>query len=97
MARTQAEIVSTKNQELPSASGLVARWGLNEGAGTTVANSAGTTINGTVSGTAPLALWVAGFPLPDLAPAAPTGLTASPGDGLVALSWNAVGEADVVG
>ena len=62
-----------------------------------MASSAGTTINGTVSGTAPLALWVAGFPLPDLPPAAPTGLTAAAGDGLVALSWNAVGEADVVG
>ena len=37
VARTQAEILSTKNQELTSATGLVARWGLNEGTGTSVA------------------------------------------------------------
>ena len=49
-ARTQAEIRSTINSQITSAqTGLVARWALNDG-GTTVAGSAGTTVNGTVTG-----------------------------------------------
>jgi len=50
-SRTEAEIRSTLNTEITSPqSGLVARWGLNEGSGATVGGTAGTTINGTVNG-----------------------------------------------
>ena len=48
-ARTEAEIESTMNQQLQSAPGLLARWGLNEGSGGVTEESvAGTsaTING---------------------------------------------------
>ena len=37
-ARTQAEIQSTKDVEVTSAVGLIGRWAMNEGAGTTVAD-----------------------------------------------------------
>ncbi len=69
IARTEAQIRDTLNQEVTSAPGLVARWGLNEGSGTAAANTVGPP-NGTLLGTAPLAQWVAGLPFsPD--PVAP--------------------------
>jgi hypothetical protein len=78
-ARTAAEIYSTINSKITgAASGLVARWGLDEGAGTTVGSTAGTTLNGTVTGAA--WAWSAGAPFdvgPPTAPAAPGGLTAT--------------------
>jgi hypothetical protein len=50
-ARSQQEIQDAINLQLTSAvPGLKARWGLNEGAGTRVHGSAGTTVNGTVTG-----------------------------------------------
>ncbi|MFH1142961.1 MAG: LamG-like jellyroll fold domain-containing protein [Candidatus Eisenbacteria bacterium] len=50
-ARTGAEIAATINSQIETAqTGLVARWGLNEGAGTTVHGSAGTSVNGTITG-----------------------------------------------
>ncbi|MGH7740925.1 MAG: LamG-like jellyroll fold domain-containing protein, partial [Candidatus Eiseniibacteriota bacterium] len=51
VARTQAQIQSTINSRLTTAqSGLAARWALDEGTGTAVNGSAGTTINGTIVG-----------------------------------------------
>ena len=38
VARTQTEILSTINQQITSGTGLLARWGMNEGAGTTIAS-----------------------------------------------------------
>ncbi|WP_317898967.1 LamG-like jellyroll fold domain-containing protein [Aurantibacillus circumpalustris] len=50
-ARNFSQIISTINSVITStASGLVARWGLDEGSGTTVGSTAGTTINGTIVG-----------------------------------------------
>src|SRR6266511_4941888 len=49
-ARTQAEIYADLNQELSSGTGLVARWGLNEGTGTVVSDSTVSPINGTITG-----------------------------------------------
>lgn len=50
-AKTQNQIISTLNSAITgTASGLVARWGLNEGTGTSVASSAGVAINGTITG-----------------------------------------------
>ncbi len=73
-ARTQSEIQSTANAQLGSPeTGLVARWALDEGSGTTVAGTAGTTILGTVTGTN--YTWAAGAPFNlslNLPPAAPT-------------------------
>ena len=52
VARTQADIQGTMNSPITSPqSGLVARWGLNETSGTTVSSSAGTSANGTITGT----------------------------------------------
>ena len=47
VARTQGQITSAINSELTGpTTGLVARWGLNEDAQTTVFSSAGTAVNG---------------------------------------------------
>jgi hypothetical protein len=93
VVRTQAEIQADMYKELTSGTGLIARWGLNEGTGTTAANS----IAGRPSGTlVASSTWVAGFPMPDLIPpAAPTGLTANPYSGGVSLSWTAPADLDV--
>ena len=53
VARTQLEIQSTANAQITTITpGLVARWGMDEGTGSALAGSAGTTVNGTVTGTA---------------------------------------------
>src|SRR6266498_2000483 len=49
VARTQAQIQSTKDVEITSGTGLLGRWGMNEGSGTVVGSSAGS-INGTTVG-----------------------------------------------
>jgi len=62
VAHTQLQIQATKNSELTSGTGLVARWGLNEGTSTVVGDSLGTPANGTVTGTG--FSWVPGFAVP---------------------------------
>src|SRR5438876_3072332 len=58
-ARTQAEIDATKDIEVSSAAGLIGRWGMNEGSGTSVADSSGSGINGPAMNGP---VWVPGFP-----------------------------------
>ena len=60
VARTQAEIRATMNAENPFDGALVARWGLDEGAGTTVGDSAVPAQDGTIVATT--FAWVAGAP-----------------------------------
>jgi hypothetical protein len=89
-----AEILANKDLELTSGTGLVARWGMNEGVGSTIASSVGTFPGTLTDGPA----WVAGFPLPDaIPPAAPTGLGANGGAGFVTLGWTANVEPDLAG
>ena len=53
LARDQAQIQSTANVQLSTATpGLVARWSLDEGSGSTIAASAGTSVSGTITGSA---------------------------------------------
>ncbi len=61
MARTQAAIVDTMDEPVLAAGNLVGRWGLDEGSGTTAANTAGLP-NGTLVTTSPATplVWVAG-------------------------------------
>ncbi|HET9251679.1 MAG TPA: LamG-like jellyroll fold domain-containing protein [Candidatus Eisenbacteria bacterium] len=69
VARTQGQIISTINSQLTGPeSGLVARWGLNEDAGLTIASSAGTALNGTLTGT----VWSWTAPAPFSATPPPT-------------------------
>ena len=62
-ARTVTEINDDKDNELTSGSGLVARWGLDDGSGTNVADSIDTVPNpkadGTITGSG--TSWVPGF------------------------------------
>ncbi len=91
-ARNQTEIQATKDVEItvPTA-GLVGCWNLNEGTGTTAGDSSGNGLAGTLMNGP---VWIT----PDaVAPAAPTGLTAAPGNALITLSWDAHPEADVAG
>ena len=80
-ARGVAGIDSTINERITTPrTGLVARWGLDEGAGTAVAGGAGTGVNGTLTGSG--WTWPAPAPFnltpePPLPPAAPTGLSAA--------------------
>jgi hypothetical protein len=67
VARSADDIRSTINTQNPSDATLVARWGLDEGTGTTVSDSAGTAQNGTITGTN--FSWVTGAPF-DIAPCA---------------------------
>ncbi|HKK73050.1 MAG TPA: LamG-like jellyroll fold domain-containing protein [Candidatus Krumholzibacteria bacterium] len=85
-ARTETEIATSVNQEIEgSATGLVARWGLNEGTGTAVASSAGTAVDGTINGSG--YAWIAGAPFDlvvDLPPTAP--VLVGPADGATGVS-----------
>ncbi|HEU5334636.1 MAG TPA: Ig-like domain-containing protein, partial [Terriglobales bacterium] len=59
-ALSAAEIQQNINSELTSGSGLVARWGFNEGVGTAVDDSTAQPATGTLRGAA--SVWVSGAP-----------------------------------
>jgi Concanavalin A-like lectin/glucanases superfamily/Calcineurin-like phosphoesterase len=59
VACTQTQIRDNLLLEQPSGSGLVARWGMNEGSGASLGNSVGGGVNGTLVGGP---TWVAGSP-----------------------------------
>jgi hypothetical protein len=95
VVRTQSDIQASIYSELTTGTGLIGRWGLNEGSGTAAVNSIAGRPNGTLMNTP---TWVSGFPLPDTTPpAAPTMLTATPFSGSVGLSWTAPADLDVAG
>jgi hypothetical protein len=78
VARTQGEIQATINTQITAAQpNLVARWGLNEGAGTGVFGSAGTSVHGTIGGPRTAWAWAdsAPFNLAVGPPNAPSGLS----------------------
>ena len=97
VVRTQAQIRLTINSELTTGSGLIARWGMNEGTGTTIASSVGTFPGTLTNGPA----WTSGSPFnivfDTTPPAAPIGLFATPFSGSVSLSWTANTETDLAG
>lgn len=98
VVRTQAEIQADMYSELTSGTGLIGRWGLDEGSGVTAANSVAGRPNGALMPTATPPTWVDGFPIPDTTPpAAPTGLTAAPFSGGITLTWIAPGDTDIAG
>ena len=82
-ARSLAEIRSTMNAEVTSGSGLLGRWGLNEGSANVATDSGGHGIDGTFSGGA----WIAGAPFAiNIAPNPPTPV--SPADGATLAAGN---------
>ena len=81
-ARTQADIAQTVYSAINSPQpGLVARWSLDEGVGTTVGGSAGTNVTGTIMGTA--YSWTGGASLVNHLPDQP--IPVAPTDGSVGL------------
>ena len=97
VARTQGQIATARDLQLTFGSGLVARWGMNEGSGPLLTNSVAGGPSGSAVGGP---VWVPGAPFAagtDPAPAAPTGLTATPGAGRIDLAWNANSESDLAG
>ena len=91
VARTATQIQSTRFQQIGSAANLIGRWGMNEGAGTSISGVGpnGTLTNGPT--------FVSDTPIDALPPAAPQGVGASPGKALVTLAWSANGEGDLAG
>ena len=88
-ARTENEIQSNINLEIttPQAN-LLACWSLDEGFGTTVQGSAGTTVNGSIQSTGYSWVFGAPFNLSFVAPEAPGSLVATAGNGnQISLSW----------
>ncbi len=84
LARSLSQLGSGMSAPIVSGSGLVGRWGLNEGTGVVVANSAATTApNGTITGGA--AFLTPGAPFSLAAPPVPTLLGPSAGATNVAL------------
>ena len=67
-ALTQGQILANINKPVTSGAGLLARWGMDEGTGTTIASSAGTFPGTLTNGP----IWVPGAPFDlDLAPDTP--------------------------
>lgn len=97
VARTAQEIQDSYQKQLSSGYGLVGRWGMAEGTGTSTANSVagglnGTLMDGTVVGNGPL--WITGTPFsPPSIPASPVLVSPANGSAGVSvsptLSWNA--------
>lgn len=84
-ARSQAQISASMNSEITSGTGLLGRWGLNDGTGTSAINSIGTSPNGTLTNGP---TWVCGAPVLDLTPADPTVLNVTAPSSIQAnLSW----------
>jgi hypothetical protein len=75
--RTPTELQSSANSQIATPqAGLAARWSLDEGTGTAVNGSAGTAVNGAVTGTSYAWVGPAPFNLSFTPPADPTALTA---------------------
>ena len=96
VARTLSQINSTRTVEVTSPqANLLGVWNLNEGSGTTLADNSG---NGIIGAAVASPARVAGFVVPDsTAPAAPTGLIATPSATGIVLTWNANSESDLAG
>jgi fibronectin type 3 domain-containing protein len=96
-ARSQAQIIADINNELTSGTGLVARWGFSEGAGSIVGDSVSVPANGTIIGTGSSWVSSAPFNLDLTPPSAPQNLTAIGTNTEVSLSWDANTESDLAG
>ncbi len=87
-ARSAADIAATATTPVTTGPGLVGRWGFDETSGTTAADSSGSGVTATLVGgpqhvDGPGATSGGG----GTTPSAPTGLSATPGDGRVTLTW----------
>ena len=97
VARTGSQIRSSKDLEVTGpTSGLIGRWGLEQGSGSSATDSSGNNVTGTLVNTP---TWVAGYTFPQdtTAPAVPQNLTATSGNSQVTLGWTANAESDVAG
>jgi hypothetical protein len=87
-ARTHLQIQTSINSELTSGTGLLGRWGLNDGAGTTAVNSIAGSPNGTLTNGPTWVTPGAPFNISFAIPTAPTSLTvAAPTVYQINLGW----------
>lgn len=88
-ARTGSEIAGSRDVHLDSGTNLLGSWRMDDGAGSTAADSSG---NGWTGSLRNGATWSSGFepPPPSTGPGAPTGVTATGGAGSVDVSWEPV-------
>jgi VCBS repeat-containing protein len=99
-ARSTTEIHDTINAKITiPQTGLVGRWGLDEGSGTVINDASGNAIQGAIGGSG--YSWIPGAPfnlvVDAIPPAAPTGLMAAAGPARVTLEWTANTEPDLAG
>ena len=73
VARSAAQIQSTRLQEVTSAPNLIGRWGMNEGSNTTLGDSSGSNVTGTLMNGA---AWVAGIAFDTTPPVTPQNVSA---------------------
>ncbi|MFZ1528254.1 MAG: LamG-like jellyroll fold domain-containing protein, partial [Ferruginibacter sp.] len=73
VVRTAAEISSNFTTEISSGTGLIGRWGLNEGTGTAAGNSIGGSPSGVLTNGPS---WISSAPALDVPPAAPSSAAA---------------------
>ncbi len=94
IALTQEQIRTGKDREISSAPGLVARWGYNEGNGSSLLSSTGNLLPGLTKYNP---AWGNGFPIDTQPPAAPVELAANPEIESISLTWEAGLETDLAG
>ncbi len=81
VARSAGQISAAMGSEITAQAGLLGAWHLNEGSGTTTANSGSASANGTLTNGP---TWVTGFVAPSLPPSTPT--LSSPSNGASGVS-----------
>ncbi len=96
VARTAQEISDNRYKEVTAGTGLIGRWGLNEGAGSVALNSVPGRPHGTlVSGPGRVVGNI--LPVDGVSPSVPQNVAANIGNGLVTLTWPENPELDLAG
>jgi len=96
VVRTPVQIAASRYLEVTSGTGLIGRWGFNEGAGTVAMNSVPSRPHGTLTNT-PTRVVGNILPVDGVSPSAPQNVTANIGNALVTISWPENPELDLTG
>ena len=98
VVRTPTQILANMNLEVTSGTGLIGRWGLNEGGGIVAFNSVAGRPTGTLTnGPTRVVGGVLGIPPDAVAPSTPQNVVADAGNDLVTITWAENPEFDLAG